>query len=315
MVPPVIRRVFLGAAFALVLAACGTTGSEAGVRTLEFVGRIPGVEPDGSAVVIDGVRTELPLLDGEIVGPRAQGNRLLIIGDSIMASTANRYGGEMCETLVPLGWRVAVEAESGRLVEFGRTVLRERLSQGWDAAVVFLGTNFGGDQGRYESDLTRIVDSLAPRPTVLLTATVFRDTMKLVNESIRAVAAKYPNVAVLDWSAASTQPGILNRDRIHPTATGRKVLVASVAAALGNAPTTPGACLPSRFTDDSLGNEEDLLGEDPAADEPIGSVTTTTTVMTNPASTTIPTSTSPTSSSTSSSTTSSTTTTTTVAGS
>lgn len=296
MVPPRFRRVLAVAVFATLAVGCSTTSSDAGVLTLEFVGRIPGVEPDGSAVVIDGVRSELPLLDGEKLGPRSGGNRLLMIGDSIFESTSRRYGGEMCATLVPLGWRVAVEARSGELVGFGRRVVRERINDGWDAAVVFLGTNFGGDQKNYENDLTRIVDALAPRPTLLLTTTLYRDSMKLVNESIRRVAAQYPNAAVLDWGAASLQPGLLNRDSIHPTDQGRAVLAASVAAALGNAPRTPGACLMSM--------SELPLDED---DDPSTTTSTPSSVPTSEPTTTTSSSTSTSSTSSTSSSTTSTT--------
>jgi hypothetical protein len=87
---------------------------------------------------------------------------------------------------------------------------------------------------------------------MLLTATLNRPTMQQVNETIRTVASKYSNVSVLDWGTTSIQPGLLNRDRIHPTDVGRKVLVASIASALGTSPVTPGACLASKYTDDSL---------------------------------------------------------------
>jgi hypothetical protein len=216
------------------------------------VGRIPGINTSGGELLIDGQRATLSALEGSTVGTNAAGNRLLIIGDSILSGTASRYGGAMCSALVPLGWRVAVEAEAGQMVVFGRTVLRDRIYEGWDAAVVFLGTNFGGNQEKYERDLTAIVESLAPRPTLLLTATLNRPTMQQVNETIRTVASKYSNVSVLDWGTTSIQPGLLNRDRVHPTDAGRKVLVASIASAMGTAPETPGACLPSKYTDDSL---------------------------------------------------------------
>jgi lysophospholipase L1-like esterase len=202
--------------------------------------------------VVNGVRASLANLDGPVLGTVASGNRLLILGDSILAGTATRYGGAMCAGLVPLGWRVAVEAEAGQMVGFGRTVLRDRIYEGWDAAVVFLGTNYGGSAELYEKDLTAIVKSLAPRPTLLLTASLFRPTMQQVNQVIRIVASKNPNVSVLDWSTTSVQTGVLNRDKIHPTDAGRQVLVSSIASALGEAPTGPGACLPSKYTDDSL---------------------------------------------------------------
>ena len=235
-----------------LVSSCLGVGSDATRLTLTNVGRIPGINATSGAVVVDGVRASLANLDGPVLGTVASGNRLLVLGDSILAGTATRYSGAMCAGLVPLGWRVAVEAEAGQMVGFGRTVLRDRIYEGWDAAVVFLGTNYGGSAELYEKDLTAIVKSLAPRPTLLLTASLFRPTMQQVNQVIRIVASKNPNVSVLDWSTTSVQTGVLNRDKIHPTDAGRQVLVSSIASAVGEAPTGPGACLPSKFTDDSL---------------------------------------------------------------
>lgn len=247
------RRPFLGI-FAIggLLSACSVTGGANGQMILQNVGRIPGISTSGGELIIDGQLSTLSSLEGSNIGASAAGNRLLVIGDSILSGTASRYGGAMCSALVPLGWRVAVEAEAGQMVGFGRTVLKDRIYEGWDAAVVFLGTNFGGNQKNYERDLTAIVEALAPRPTLLLTATLNRPTMQLVNETIRTVASKYSNVSVLDWGTTSIQPGLLNRDRVHPTDAGRQVLVASIASALGTSPESPGACLPSKYTDDSL---------------------------------------------------------------
>ena len=247
-----IRSILGIVAIGGVLSACSVTGGANGQTVLHNVGRIPGIATSGGELIIDGQRATLSSVEGAALGANAAGNRLLVIGDSILAGTASRYGGAMCSALVPLGWRVAVEAEAGQMVGFGRTVLRDRIYEGWDAGVVFLGTNYGGNQKNYERDLTAIVEALAPRPTLLLTATLNRPTMQQVNETIRTVASKYSNVSVLDWGTTSIQSGLLNRDRVHPTDAGRQVLVASIAAALGTAPETPGACLPSKYTDDSL---------------------------------------------------------------
>ena len=81
----------------------------------------------------------------------------------------------MCARLVPMGWAVEIDAESGQHIEFGRQVLRQRQAAGWDAAVIMLGNNYGGDPQAYADVLTEIVDDLAPRPVVLLTVTEFRD--------------------------------------------------------------------------------------------------------------------------------------------
>jgi hypothetical protein len=241
-----------------LLSACSVTGGANGQIILQNVGRIPGIAASGGEVIIDGQRSTLSALEGSPLGANAAGNRLLIIGDSILSGTTSRYGGAMCSALVPLGWRVAVEAEAGQMVGFGRTVLKDRIYEGWDAGVVFLGTNYGGNQEKYERDLKAIVEALAPRPTLLLTATLNRPTMQEVNETIRTVASKFSNVSVLDWGTTSIQPGLLNRDRVHPSDAGRKVLVASIASALGTAPVSPGECLSSKYTDDSLVTDEVL---------------------------------------------------------
>ncbi len=252
MSAPRFRTIATLIALSGIVSSCLGVGPDASRLTLTNVGRIPGINATSGAVVVNGVRASLANLDGPVLGTVASGNRLLILGDSILAGTASRYGGAMCAGLVPLGWRVAVEAEAGQMVGFGRTVLRDRIYEGWDAAVVFLGTNYGGSVELYEKDLTAIIKSLAPRPTLLLTASLFRPTMQQVNQVIRIVASKNPNVSVLDWSTTSVQTGVLNRDKIHPTDAGRQVLVSSIASALGDAPTGPGACLPSKYTDDSL---------------------------------------------------------------
>lgn len=234
----------------LGIAACG--GNSAGDDSyLQGVGRIPGAQSVGVEVETDGATLTAPGVQGPVIGSRSTGNRIIVIGDSILAGTSNRYGGEMCAALVPLGWRVAVEAEAGQPASFGREVLRARLNEGWDAAVVFLGTNPSSNIDRFEKDMESIVGSLAPRPTLLLTTTLFRETQKATNEVIRTVAASHDNVSILDWGTASTQPGVLNRDGVHPTTAGRALLVKAVAAAVGNAPVTPGNCLNARFTDDS----------------------------------------------------------------
>lgn len=280
--PPARPIRILLASAVLVLASCAGGSSESGPTSLGFVGRIPGVNGSAGAIVVDGVRADLANLQGPVLASKAAGNRLLVIGDSILAGTASRYGGAMCSTMVPLGWRVAVEAEAGKPVGFGRQVLQARIYDGWDAAVVFLGTNYGGDPVRYAADLTRIVESLAPRPVLLLTATMYKPVMADVNREIRSVAARFPDVSVLDWSATSTQPGLLNGDGIHPNNTGRTVLVASIASAVGRAPGSgSGACLPSMFTDDSQGDVTVF----PTTTTLPGSSVTTTTIGASPTST------------------------------
>ncbi|MEY3132305.1 MAG: hypothetical protein RLZ29_642, partial [Actinomycetota bacterium] len=95
----------------LLIIGCSAEESsapESGV--LEGVGRLPGYDFWAPVTLPDGVELELPMPEGGPVGGRVEGNRVLLVGDSIFASTAKRYGGEMCNALKPLGWQVAVEA-------------------------------------------------------------------------------------------------------------------------------------------------------------------------------------------------------------
>ena len=61
----------------------------------------------------------------ELVGDKVIDNRLLVIGDSIMASTATRYSGLMCDKLVPLGW--AVEGRVRQVLEHDLTDLKHTI--------------------------------------------------------------------------------------------------------------------------------------------------------------------------------------------
>ncbi|MEM9747894.1 MAG: hypothetical protein AAF945_14450, partial [Actinomycetota bacterium] len=197
-----------------VVAACGGTAASddgadvirtATVETVSGVGRLPDPLPPASilpgtsddedeAIEIVVPTTEPGDEPIPLVGEVAMGNRLIVIGDSILASTASRFGGELCNVLEPLGWQVAVEAEPGRFVEFGGRVLDRLLVETleevpeddeWHAAVVHLGSNYDGDEERYRDELGDILFRLAPRPTVLLTITEFRDDRAEVNEIIR----------------------------------------------------------------------------------------------------------------------------------
>ena len=299
-----MRRPLATVAALVLLAACGGSGT-AGPTVLDHIGRIPGAKSAGVSVDANGAKLTAPSVQGNVLGTKATGNRLLVIGDSILAGTAARYGNEMCNTMVPLGWTTLVEAEAGMPANFGRDVLRARLSEGWDAAVVFLGTNASAPE-RFTRDMTRIVESLAPRPTLLLTTTLFRPIQQPTNDAIRAIVAAHDNVSLLDWGTASTQPGVLNPDGVHPTIAGRTLLVRAIAAAVGPAPATGKSayCVDAQFTDDSMGRENmpsttvagqsvspvstTLPGQTPAQSSSTTSVPATSTTVRSATSTTVP---------------------------
>ncbi len=250
----IVRAVVAWAVAGMMLVSCGSSPS-ATSGTLSGVGSIPGDDLLTEVTLPPELaNVDFPELSGPVLGARAEGNRILMIGDSILASTASRYGGAMCAAVVPAGWRVAVEAEIGRFVDFGRRVLQARLAEGWDAAVVFLGTNYTGGQARYTERLAGIVDDLAPRPVLLVTTSLFRAKQAEVNAAIREIASTRRHVTVLDWTTISSQPGVLSGDRIHPSSDGVAILARAIGRAIGTAPASPGSCLKAQFTDDSSGD-------------------------------------------------------------
>ena len=296
------RFVIATLSLALVAGAsgCGNSDSESFARLLEGVGRLPG-----SADALGeegGINVPFPQFDGKVLGADAKGNRLLLIGDSIFAGAAPRYGNDLCRALVPLGWRVAVEAEANQQIRFGREVLTERLDDGWDAAVVFLGTNFNGNFENYRSDLDRILTSLAPRPTLVLTTSLFREVQQQINSIIQSVVDNHQHVRILDWTTISAYDGVLSPDRVHPSVDGRAILAQAISQAAGVAPASPGECLASQFTNDKI---DDVAPQDTTApatdpdpgtvvnDAPVASPTTSPTTSTTVPATTVPPSTAP----------------------
>jgi hypothetical protein len=245
------------------LAACGVNSSTVVSSTVPQIdigglpSALPTSPPEGGEVTSTTWRTTTTLAPEDQVGAQSSGNRVIVIGDSVIAATSSRYSDDMCEALVPLGWQVEVDAETGRFVDFGTEVLDARLAEGWDASVILLGNNYRGDQSAYRDELTTIVDRLSPNPVVLLTVTEWDPSRVEVNEVIFDVAASHDNVTIVDWAnTTSENDKFTGADNLHLTMAGRRALAEDVALALGPAPKVPGACLETVFNDDSSGSVE-----------------------------------------------------------
>lgn len=222
------------------------------------------------------------------VGEHTLGNRVLMIGDSVTASVAKRYGGEACKALVPLGWKLEVDAEVGRFIDFGKVVLDKRLDAGWDAVIIFLGNNYGEDQVVFESYMRAMLERLAPRPTIVINTSLFDPVQQQVNDAIAYDAAAYPNVSVIDWAKVTYDDQTLTgADGLHLTEAGRRALAYQLAAALGPAPLQPGECLDTNYHNDSAGSPYGPKGNStkPKTTTTTIKPTATTTKTTSPTST------------------------------
>ena len=240
-------------ALAIVAAGCGSAGDEAD-GTIPPVTPVPTIAASArcrpcrqrfvnrSSSSVHRSTSTAPT--AELIGDIVDGNRILMIGDSILASTSSRYGNQMCEAVVPLGWQVAVEAEPSRFVDFGNRVLDRVLpddvapDDDWDAAVVFLGSNYRGDAVRVRGRTRR-----DPRPAwrrARCCCSPSPSTDRTTSRSTRSSTGSGPTATTSPCSTgrrSRRRPGVLSSDRLHPTDAGRRVLAESVAAALGPVPT------------------------------------------------------------------------------
>lgn len=287
--PRRILAVALGAA--LVVASCagdsaptpptdtGPKGTVGGVGSLPPIVMQPAELLGSTNTLASGA--SIPDRGGK-VGEFAEGPKLLMIGDSILAMLASRYNNKACRALTPLGWQVSVEAVIGKAINFGVEVTSAKLDERWDAFVLFLGTNYWRDKAKYEADLVRILDRLDPRPVVILTSTEYRPEQRDVNDVIGDQVLERDNLWLVDWATISRQPGVLASDEIHPSPEGNDLLVGLLAEVLGRAPGgSTGRCLPSEFVDDEEIPEaiEDTT-EDTAVDDDAADDTDTSTVDT-----------------------------------
>jgi hypothetical protein len=239
-----------------VATACGSSSSDS-TTTIAVSGTVAGVgnlpAQDLGSDTDSANQSSVPPGSRPItVGELSSGPRLLMIGDSIFAGVSRRYSNMACERLVPLGWQVAVEAERGRFIDLGLRIVKQKLPQGFDAAVLFLGTNYGKKQDVYQEYLDKILDQLAPRPVIILTATEYKPFMREVNAVIEEEVRTRDNLWLVDWREISKTPGVLWKDGIHPVDEGNALLMDSIIEALGSAPgDVPGECLKVEFKDDA----------------------------------------------------------------
>lgn len=248
-----MRRAWI-AALAGLLVACTSGGAPAPATVAIGDMSVDTTTTSQSSTTTTSTTTSSSLPPVQRLGERVSGNRVILIGDSVLASTATRHSGAMCAALVPLGWVVDVEAETGQFAPWGNKVLDAKQGDHFDVAVLMLGNNYLGDELAYRTTMQHLVDRLAPSLVVLSTVTEFQPDRKEVNAAIRAIAAAHPEVTILDWAAlTAADPTLTGPDHLHLGRKGRSTLAAEVARLLGQAPSTKGSCLESTFDDDSRG--------------------------------------------------------------
>lgn len=187
------------------------------------------------------------------IGDDVAGDRMLMIGDSILAAAAPGGSGIMCDALVLFGWEVAIDAEAGRDVDDAERVLELHLdAEGepdWDAVAFSFGTGVDGTDESAVAELAAALDALielvAPRPVLLYTLAETDDGTAAINEAIRARAEIHQRALVVEFADAGSD-GVDVVDDTGRTLTedGVNRLSIRTAAAAGKAPgDADGTCL------------------------------------------------------------------------
>ena len=269
------RAAAVAVAGSLVGAACASTAPDVAplvndVPETVGLGRFPEPFSESAAAVPSTIpvadttsptttttAVPVPVPESGAVGEVVTGNRVLVIGDTVLASTAPRHGGAMCEVFEAFGWHGEIAAEFGRFIDFGRVVVDDRVTTGesdWDVAAVMFGNHFNGDLTAFRIELDELLTSLSPRPIILYTVAEDDSFHAEINEVVRAVPDGHPNVIVLDFAEiVAAEPDVLLAESpsgLSDEGLGRLALF--TVATLGEAPPgdTPG-CGEPFFVDDS----------------------------------------------------------------
>jgi hypothetical protein len=216
----------------------------------------PTTEPTVSSTSTPALETPIESPVGDLV----DGDRILLIGDSILASAAPRNGGDLCDALVLFGWQAEIDALDDRTIDFADEVLDARLGdddqqEDWDVVALAFGSDVDASDDdavdEFATELGALVDRVAPRPVLLYTLAGEADQREPLNDVIRAQPESHPNALVVEFADAGDD-GVPVVDDAGRTLTddGMKRFSIRTAAAVGDAPGDgDGECLPSEYQD------------------------------------------------------------------
>src|SRR5262245_14945136 len=208
---------------AVLLVACGdddesTTPTLLDVPDTVAIGVLPAQAADAATLPTPPppptsaptASSTLPLPDEPLaapIGEHVSGNRILLIGDSVLASAAPRNEGLMCDALELFGWQAELDAEPGRDIAFALEVLDERMPRGgevdWDAVLLSFGSDVDGADpdavDEFHAALDEVIDRVSPRPALILTLADTGTDRDTINDMIRTLPQAHPNALVVEF--------------------------------------------------------------------------------------------------------------------
>jgi len=171
--------------------------------------------------------------------PISGGQDILAIGDSVLLGASAHLARD-----IP---GIRIDAAVGRQASSGLKVLKEGHGRKAPTVLLHLGTNGYIDEGQFRA----LLQALADRKSVLIVNFhAERRWTRPNNELIARLAGEFPNVHVVDWSAASaSHPEYFVKDGIHLSTKGIAAFTSAIKVASGGsviiAPTAPKKMLAS----------------------------------------------------------------------
>jgi peptidoglycan/LPS O-acetylase OafA/YrhL len=161
-------------------------------------------------------------------GPASAGP-VLAIGDSVMLAAA-------ADLNAVFGPAIVVDAGIGRHAPDGLARLAAYRAAGRLTGVRVLVVGLGSNGPFGAANLIQLRQLAAGVPLVVLINVRVPDSWEAVSNQTIDSAAALPGFKVVDWYAASAQPGLLWPDGVHPDPRGQQVYAALVAQAAAAAP-------------------------------------------------------------------------------
>ena len=273
------RRLAAALAAATVLAACGGGADDPDVVTADVPATValgvlpepltdqPTLPPLAAPATTPPPTTQAPpqAVDG-LVGEAVDGDLVLLIGDSMLASAAPPADIRVCDALTLFGWDVEMDTTlEGTDLTFVADVLDARLAPtgdagddeesdavDWDVVGLFVGSQLPADElavGEFTEVLDEVIERVSPRPLLLYTLTETDAIRRRLNEVVRERAAQHDNVVLIDWAELGGPASeVIRADGIGLGDDGLKRFALYTAQQMGQAPADQdGTCRDPRF--------------------------------------------------------------------
>jgi peptidoglycan/LPS O-acetylase OafA/YrhL len=244
--------IVLAASAGLILVAVNTVGATGTSSMDELIGQ--GTIPPASTLVPIAAPTTSTAVDPAATPPRAGAGTVTVLGDSVLLGAKDQITAELQAS----GYTVDYRAKAAEMIHQGNTSLLDVGTPVGETVVVGLGHNslWERDRASYDKwarkfdgeadDLIQTLESLGAKKIIWVTLREPSESVippagrkqfdayvwyfPYVNERLRLLPQRHPDVILADWAAVSNQSG-LTYDAMHLTKSGIRLMIDTIRSA------------------------------------------------------------------------------------